>query len=84
MSDYKLLINGELVDGDDTMDVINPATEEVLATCARASIAQADAAIAAAKEAYKTWGKTPRRSAGLAFTSLLTCSMHAPTSLSAY
>lgn len=59
MSDYKLLINGELVDGDDTMDVINPATEEVLATCARASIAQADAAIAAAKEAYKTWGKTP-------------------------
>lgn len=26
MADYKLLIGGNLVDGDMTMDVINPAT----------------------------------------------------------
>ena len=31
MGAYKLLINGEMVDGDLSMDVLNPATEEVLA-----------------------------------------------------
>ncbi len=45
MSDYKLLIDGALVDGDAEMDVINPATEEVLAKCPRASKAQLDAAV---------------------------------------
>ena len=47
MSDYKLLIDGALVDGDAEMDVINPATEEVLARCPRASKAQLDQAVAA-------------------------------------
>ena len=28
MSDYQLLINGQLVDGDHTMAVVNPANEE--------------------------------------------------------
>ena len=37
MSAYKLLIGGKLVDGDMTMDVVNPATEEVLAKAPRAS-----------------------------------------------
>jgi acyl-CoA reductase-like NAD-dependent aldehyde dehydrogenase len=32
MSDYQLLIDGKLVDGDQTMPVLNPATEEVLAS----------------------------------------------------
>ena len=36
MANYKLLINGELVDGASTMEVINPATETVLALCPRA------------------------------------------------
>ena len=45
MSDYKMLIGGRLVDGDHQMDVINPATEEVFATVARASERQADEAI---------------------------------------
>ena len=39
MSDYKLLINGALVDGDASMDVINPATEEAFAQAPRASSA---------------------------------------------
>jgi hypothetical protein len=30
METPKLLIDGKLVDGDQTMQVINPATEEVL------------------------------------------------------
>lgn len=56
MADYKLLIGGKLVDGDMTMDVINPATGEPFATVARASVRQADEAIAAAKAAQPAWG----------------------------
>ena len=59
MSDYKLLIDGKLVAGDAMMDVINPATEEVLATCPRGSERQLNEAVAAAKAAFKTWRKVP-------------------------
>src|SRR5262245_57786595 len=56
---YKLLINGQLEDGASKMDVVNPATEEVLAACPRASKAQLDKAVAAAKAAFPAWSKTP-------------------------
>ena len=46
MSAYKLLINGQMVEGDLTMDVVNPATEEKLAECPRASEDQPNAAVA--------------------------------------
>ncbi|WP_340314939.1 aldehyde dehydrogenase family protein [Rhizorhabdus argentea] len=59
MPEYKLLINGRLVDGAGVMDVINPATEEVLASCPRASEAQLDQAVAAAKAAFPAWARTP-------------------------
>jgi acyl-CoA reductase-like NAD-dependent aldehyde dehydrogenase len=59
MSDYKLLIDGALVDGDSEMDVINPATEEAFAKCPRASQAQLDAAVAAAQKAFPAWRDTP-------------------------
>jgi acyl-CoA reductase-like NAD-dependent aldehyde dehydrogenase len=59
MSDYKLLIDGALVNGDAEMDVINPATEEVLSKCPRASQAQLDAAVAAAQRAFPAWRDTP-------------------------
>ena len=52
---YKLLINGELVDGESTMGVINPATEEVFATCPRADKNQLNQAVAAAKAAFPAW-----------------------------
>lgn len=58
MSDYKLLINGQLVAGDSTMTVTNPATEEPVAQCARASSAQLDAAVAAANAAFPAWSRT--------------------------
>ena len=48
MSEYQLLIDGKLVDGDQTMPVLNPATEEVLAQCPRASKNQLDQAVAPA------------------------------------
>ncbi|MFN3524117.1 MAG: aldehyde dehydrogenase family protein [Phenylobacterium sp.] len=59
MGPFKLLINGQLVDGDATMDVLNPATEEVLSACPRASKAQLDQAVAAAKAAFPAWAATP-------------------------
>jgi acyl-CoA reductase-like NAD-dependent aldehyde dehydrogenase len=59
MNDFKLLIGGRLVDGDLTMDVVNPASEQVVSACPRASKAQLDQAVAAAKAAFPAWRKTP-------------------------
>jgi len=58
MAGYRLLVDGKLVDGDMTMEVINPATEEVLSLCPRGSAAQLDAAVAAAKAAFPAWSRT--------------------------
>ena len=57
----KLLINGEFVESKTTQwrDVVNPATQEVLARVPFATPAEIDAAVASAKEAFKTWKKTP-------------------------
>ena len=54
---YPLLINGKLVEGDATLDVINPATEEVFATCSRGSEAQLNDGVAAAKAAFAGWSE---------------------------
>jgi acyl-CoA reductase-like NAD-dependent aldehyde dehydrogenase len=56
---FNLLIAGQLVPGDMSMSVINPATEDVLAECPRASGAQLDQAVAAAKAAFPAWSATP-------------------------
>ena len=59
MKEYTLLIGGQAVAGDATMDVINPATGKVLAQCPRASVEQANAAVAAARNAFPVWSATP-------------------------
>lgn len=59
MSDFKLLIDGRLEAGDRTMAVINPATEEIIAQCPRASRAQLDKAVAAANAAFPAWSSAP-------------------------
>lgn len=59
MTGYRMLIGGELVEGDATLDVINPATGAPFATVPRASQADADAAIAAAKAAVPGWSAVP-------------------------
>ncbi len=41
------------------MNIINPATEEVLARCLRASPDQVNAAVSAAKRAFPQWAETP-------------------------
>ena len=52
----KLLINGQFVESTTTQwrDVVNPATQEVLARVPFATPAEIDAAVASAKEAFKT------------------------------
>ena len=57
----KLLINGQLVESKTTQwrDVVNPATQEVLARVPFATVDEVNAAVANAKEAFKTWKKTP-------------------------
>jgi acyl-CoA reductase-like NAD-dependent aldehyde dehydrogenase len=59
MSSYHMLINGKLVAGDATMPVLNPATEETIAECPRASKRQLDEAVAAAKAAFPSWSALP-------------------------
>jgi acyl-CoA reductase-like NAD-dependent aldehyde dehydrogenase len=57
--EYQLLIDGRLVAGAMTLDVINPATGGLLTRCARADKAQLDAAVSAAKLAFPAWAATP-------------------------
>ena len=57
--EFHLLINGRLIPGATTLDVINPATGRLLTRCARADKAQLDAAVAAAKLAFPAWSVTP-------------------------
>jgi acyl-CoA reductase-like NAD-dependent aldehyde dehydrogenase len=63
----KLLINNEWRDasGGKTMDVVNPATEEVIATVASATKDDVDAAVQAARAALNgPWGKMSARERG--------------------
>ena len=57
----KLLINGQFVESKTTQwrDVVNPATQQVLARVPFATPDEVNAAVANAKEAFKTWRKTP-------------------------
>ena len=57
----KLLINGQLVESQTTQwrDVVNPATQEVLARVPFATAQEIDLAISNAKAAFQTWRKTP-------------------------
>lgn len=55
---HKLLIDGQLVDGAATIDVVNPATGGLLVSAPRASAEQAEQAIASAKRAFPAWAAT--------------------------
>ena len=56
---FDLIIGGERVEGAGGYDVVNPATEEIVATAPNASAEQAQAACSAAKEAFDSWSRTP-------------------------
>ncbi len=57
----KMLLDGKLVESRaaEWHDVINPATQEVLAQVPFATDDELNAAVASAKKAYKTWKNTP-------------------------
>ncbi|MDO4969834.1 MAG: CoA-acylating methylmalonate-semialdehyde dehydrogenase [Comamonadaceae bacterium] len=57
----KLLINGEFVESKTTQwrNVVNPATQEVLARVPFATPEEVNLAVSNAKQAFKTWRKTP-------------------------
>ncbi|MFT3977133.1 MAG: aldehyde dehydrogenase family protein [Sphingomonas bacterium] len=57
--DYRMLIGGELASGSATLDVVNPATEEVIARVPDATRDDLDKAIAAARAAFPGWAATP-------------------------
>jgi len=59
MPAYELLIDGKMVPGAGSLDVINPATEALAGTCSRASESQLDEAVDAAEGALAGWAATP-------------------------
>jgi len=57
----KLLIDGEWVESQTSEwhDIVNPATQQVLAKVPFATAAEVDAAVSAAQRAFQTWKLTP-------------------------
>ncbi|OZD69150.1 aldehyde dehydrogenase [Rhodococcus sp. 05-340-1] len=65
---YPMLIGGEAVDTDDTMTIVDPSDESVVATTAKGDATHIDAAVAAGKAAFRSgvWaGKTPQERASI-------------------
>ncbi len=75
LAPFKLLIDGRLVGGASSMDVINPATGKPFIQCPRADSAQLNEAVAAAKAAFPAWSRkswSERRELLLALADALT------------
>ncbi len=58
VTQYKNLINGEMIETGEWLDVVNPATEEVIGQVPAAGADELDKAVAAARAAFKTWKNT--------------------------
>jgi len=61
LSTDRLFIGGEWIapEGSGTIDVVNPANEQVIATVPAGTAADVDAAVAAARAAFPGWATTP-------------------------
>lgn len=57
-STFRMLIDGALVDGEQTMAVINPSTGQSFAHSPRASLRQMEQAINAASRSFPAWSRT--------------------------
>ena len=55
---YSTLIDGQLTDNGEWLDVVNPATEEVIGQVPACGAAELDKAVDAARTAFKSWRKT--------------------------
>lgn len=58
---HQMYINGEFVDSSskETIEVVNPATEEVVSTVPKATLEDTQRAIDTSEEAQKEWAKLP-------------------------
>jgi aldehyde dehydrogenase (NAD+) len=59
MTAQPAVINGQLVHGDDVLDVLDPSTGKLLDQTVRGTGAEIDAAVAAARAASDSWSRTP-------------------------
>jgi succinate-semialdehyde dehydrogenase/glutarate-semialdehyde dehydrogenase len=57
----KLFINGQWVDGDGRIPVVDPSDESIIAEVSTAGDKECDAAVAAAHTAFPAWSKTAPR-----------------------
>jgi len=57
VTQYANLINGEMVKTDKMLDVVNPANEEVIGQVPASDEDELNAAVAAARTAFKSWSK---------------------------
>lgn len=57
VTQYKNLINGEMISTSDMLDVVNPANEEVIGQVPSCGEAELDQAVAAARAAFPAWSK---------------------------
>jgi lactaldehyde dehydrogenase/glycolaldehyde dehydrogenase len=64
---YEMLIDGEFVASAKTLEVVNPATEEVISEFPSGTVEDVDCAVLAAEKAQKPWAALPaiRRAAHL-------------------
>ncbi|MEM6267024.1 MAG: aldehyde dehydrogenase family protein, partial [Pseudomonadota bacterium] len=58
VTQYKNLINGEMVETGEWLDVVNPANEQVIGQVPACGKGELDQAVAAARAAFKTWKNT--------------------------
>lgn len=57
--EYRMLVNGSMIDGSRAMDVENPATGKVIAQVPDCTSVELDSAVAAARGAFPAWRDTP-------------------------
>ena len=56
-NDFALLIDGELVGSEHSLEVINPATEQIFASCPAARREHLERAVTAARRAFGDWSR---------------------------
>ena len=54
---YQCLVNGEMIKTDQTLEVLNPASEELIGQVPDCGATELDAAVDAAAAAFKSWSK---------------------------
>ena len=58
IEEYRNLIDGKMVATNEWMDVVNPANEEIIGKVPSCGEEQLNQAVAAARQAFKSWSKT--------------------------